>query len=131
MTTLAQQVEMLAKRALSPEEVKMLVEYQRLYSIDDEDPLNVVLAIMVRSQLLLDSAPDLLQQKVNETIELHRMALRDQAVLIAKDLIANLAAEMQAQSKTGLQAWKHYLGFFAGGMAFMAIVLLVVQRFMH
>ena len=131
MSKLAQTVELLAKRPLTTDEVQMLAEYQQLFAIDDDDPLNVVLAIMVRSQLILDSAPGLLQQKVKETIELHRMAMRDQAVLIAKELITDLGAELQSQTRTGLKAWAHYLGFFVGGMAFMGVIVLLVQRLSH
>lgn len=108
-------VERLQKRPLTAAEVETLNEFQRTFQVDDDDPLVVVLAILARSQLALDEAPELLQQKVNETIELHRIALREQSVVIAKELIVDIGRHLQILIGTTRQRWINYAGVFIGG----------------
>lgn len=118
-------IEALQKRPLTTEEVSTLNQFQHSFKIDDDDPLLVVLALMARSQLIVDSVPNLLQQKVNETIELHRLVLRDQAVLISKELIATLAEDIGKATlaknigKETLKQqnrWLESIAYFVGGM---------------
>lgn len=88
-------IEKLQKKPLSALEAAPILEFQKEFEVDDDDPLVVVLALMARSQLILENVPNLLQQKVTETIELHRTVLRDQAVLISKELIKELAQHIE------------------------------------
>lgn len=129
--SLAQTVEALQKRPLTPEELTTLNEFQQFFSVSDDDPLLVALAMMARSQLILESAPALLQQKVEETIELHRMALREQAVLIAKELIGDLVTQIKAQEKRGAALWLRYGAYFVAGMGSMGILILVIRHFLR
>lgn len=92
-------LETLQKSPLSAADAATVREFQSQFSIDDDDPLVVVLALMVRSQLILGTAPDLLQQKVKETIELHRIALREQAGLLAKELVSDIVSALLQQQK--------------------------------
>jgi hypothetical protein len=108
-------VEALQKRPLTTEETGTLNEFQQFFKIDDEDPLMVVLALMARSQLIVETVPGLLQQKVDATIELHRMALREQAVLVAKELVSSVASELQMVGKNKT-VWWQYAGFFFSGV---------------
>jgi uncharacterized Fe-S radical SAM superfamily protein PflX len=103
--SLISNVEALKKQPLTAEEVAMLQEFQRQFNMDDDDPLNVVLAMMARSQMIVETAPTLLQQKVEQTIELHRTNLREQAVLSAKELIADLSALLLSQQKDVSTCW--------------------------
>lgn len=115
-------LEALKKSPLSAEEANMVREFQSLFEIDDDDPLVVVLAIMIRSQLIIDTAPDLLQQKVTETIELHRSNLREQAVLSAKELVGDIAATLMTQQKDLGAVWRIRLiwgGYGAGAAALL------------
>lgn len=125
-------VEALQKRPLSPSEVASLNAFQKQFDIDDDDPLMVVLALMARSQIIVDSVPDLLQQKVTETIELHRTLLRDQATLIAKDLIVVLANDIE---KTVFNKFKTraltYAGCFVAGMVLSVIVYASLKFIPH
>ena len=109
-------IETLQKRSLTAEEVSSLNEFQHSFKIDDDDPLLVVLALMARSQIIVESVPNLLQQKVNETIELHRLVLRDQAVLIAKELIATLAEDIKTATSKNQTRWAPYIACVFAGM---------------
>lgn len=114
-------MEALMKRRLTPEESTTLAAFQKSFAIDDEDPLIVVLAMMARSQLILESMPILLQQKSDQTIELHRNVLRDQSVLISKELIAEVAKHVQgsglSRHESLLTRWLPVVACFAGGFA--------------
>ena len=127
-------IEALQKRPLTAEEVSTLNEFQQSFKIDDEDPLLVVLALMARSQIIVDSVPSLLQQKVTETIELHRLVLRDQAVLIAKELIATLAEDIGKATigKATLKnqgSWIQYIACFVGGVICYAGITVWISHF--
>lgn len=118
-------IEALKKSPLTNEEANMVREFQSQFEIDDDDPLIVVLAIMIRSQLIIDTAPDLLQQKVTETIELHRSNLREQAVLSAKELVGDIAATLMRQQTALGEIWRLRL-IWAGVGAGVAAVLFVM-----
>lgn len=120
-------VESLQKRPLTAAEVESLNEFQRTFQIDNEDPLIVVLAMLARNQIALDHAPELLQQKVNETIEYHRVVLREQSVVIAKELIVDIGRELQVLVGTVKRRWVNYIGFFAGGATCGALIMWLVQ----
>ena len=117
--SLATTVEILQKRALTPSEMANLQEFQRHFKLDDNDPLMVVLAMMARSQLIVETVPDLLQQKVTETIELHKSVLRDQAVLISKELIKELTHQILAANANGKAMWARSAACFVAGILFV------------
>lgn len=127
--SLASIVEKLQKTPLSPSSVLSLNAFQKEFNVEDDDPLIVVLALMARSQIIIESAPDLLQQKVVETIELHRNVLRDQATLIAKDLITVVAGEVE---KVAYKKYKTralvYAGIFVAGMVFSVIITVLLKN---
>ncbi len=127
-------LEALKKQPLTAEEAAMVQEFQRQFDLDDDDPLNVVLAMMARSQMIIETAPDLLQQKVVETIELHRTNLREQAVLSAKELITDLSALLLSQQKGVSAIWRQRLSWYASGAASMLLVMgsaLALARWWH
>lgn len=128
MTKLVASLEGLQGRKLTAEEVQKLQAFQKLYEIDDDDPLLVVLAMMANSQLVLESAPALLQAEVSKTIEHHRTNMRDQAVLISKDLIGVITKQVQAANDSQKPArWPVLAGAFGGGMVFMMVLLFVFK----
>lgn len=121
-------VESFTKRPLSAADVASLTAFQKQFNIEDDDPMMVVLAMMARGQIIVDSAPDLLQQKVTETIELHRNVLRDQATLIAKDLIVVLANDIEKSVFTKYKSRAaSYAGFFVGGMVFSVVLFAIFK----
>jgi hypothetical protein len=111
-------IEKLQNKPLTPSEAATIRDFQTTFSVEDDDPLIVVLALMARSQLILESVPNLLQQKVNETIELHQTLLRTQAVAIAKDLIKELTPHITLANKNWVSQVSWYIGFFVGGIVF-------------
>lgn len=131
-------MEALKKQPLTPEEVKMLQEFQRQFDLDDDDPLNVVLAMMARSQIIIETAPELLQQKVVETIELHRTNLRDQAILTAKEVISDISRLLLAQQRNDTSnlsvIWRQRMYGFCAGAATMFVGMgsvLALARMLH
>jgi len=125
-------VEKLQNKPLSADEAKALNEFQRTFNIDDDDPLMVVLAMMARSQILVESVPSLLQQKTKEIIELHSTVLREQAVVISKELIADVATKIKEETakEDRKKKWLDHFGFFVGGFVFAAGVYFL-SRFWH
>ncbi len=115
-------IEALQKRPVTAQEAAHLHEFQRHFAIDDDDPLVVVLAMMAHSQNILDGAPNLLQQKVAETIELHQQVLRKQAVLVSQELISDVANLIREASKPLKRMWLWYTGFFLAGMLAAALL---------
>lgn len=108
-------IEGLQKRPLTVDESTSIKNFQKAFDIEDDDPLVVVLALMSRSQLILESMPTLLQQKSNETMELHRTVLREQSVLIAKELISDVAQHIDAANRALKARLLRYVGCFVGG----------------
>jgi hypothetical protein len=133
-------IETLQKRPLSKEEVGSINEFKKHFKVDDDDPLIVVLALMARSQLILESLPTSLEKKATETIELHRIAMREQSVLIAKDLIGILAEDINKQISESFKI-KHTLsvykqifvfgGVFLSGSAFAFLLKVIFTKFLH
>jgi hypothetical protein len=89
--------------------------------------------MMARSQMIIETAPNLLLQKVEQTIELHRTNLREQAMLSAKELIADLSAALLSQQKDMSAIWRQRICWFAGGAASMLVVMgvLLAARLLH
>lgn len=119
--SLVSAVEALQRRPLTQEERTNLADLQSIHHIHDDDPLIVVLALMARSQLLVGTLPELLQQKAIETIELHRTTLREQSVLISKELISTVAQNIQAANLGWRVGLVRYAMCFVAGMIFCAL----------
>lgn len=122
--SIADSIKELLGRPLTVEEVTGLSNFQRLYDIDDSDPLAIVLALVGANTVLINSMPNLLQQKANETIELHQRTLRDQSTIIAKELIATLSQNI-ASANASLKVRGM---FFLGGAFIGALIAIVVMR---
>ena len=127
-------VEALKKEPLTAKEAETLQEWQQQFALADDDPIIVVLAIMARSQLIIEGAPDLLLQKVKETIELHKTNLREQALLTAKDLINDLSVVWLSQQNGAMAVWKQRAYGFAAGavtMGLLVVAALLIVRVIH
>ena len=129
-------VEALLKRKLTPEEVANMAELQTFYKIYDDDPLLIVVAMMARTQIIAETLPNLLQQKVNETIELHRTLMREQSILMSKELIATIAEQIKVanmglhSTKIGWRSgWIRYAGCVVGGGLLFAVAFRVGRLF--
>lgn len=119
--SLADNLETLFARPLTPEERSAVHRLENQFELAEDDPLNVVLAMMAKNQMLIDDLPERLRQKALEAIELHQQTLREQSTLIAKELIvsvANLVAESAVGRKLRI-AWVGLAftsGFIVGGL---------------
>lgn len=132
--SLGSTMEALMKRKLTPEEVGHLADFQAMFKVQDDDPLIVVLAMMARAQIITETIPNLLQQKALETIELHRTVMREQSILMSKELIDTIAKnirsaslELQAEKLSWQAGWVRYAGFFIGGMLLAAAIFRLVR----
>lgn len=126
--SLVTSVEAIYKRPLTTGEVQQLSDFQRQFEVADDDPVIVVLAMLAHAQVSLDAAPKLLQQKVDETIELHRIALREQAVIVAKDLIGDVAKQLVIQGKGDRRLLQWCIASaVAGAIGFGTLLLLSLK----
>lgn len=126
-------LEKLKQAPLSAEETKIIKEFQSQFQIDDDDPLVVIVAIMMQSQLIIATAPDLLRQKVIETIELHKTNLREQAVLSAKEIVGDIAATLLQQQKNLIVIWRQrfiWAGIGAGTTVLIFILAITSNYFL-
>lgn len=126
--SLEKSVEILLGRPPTIDERDTLTELQNLHHIGDDDPLVIVLAMMARSQLLFQVLPDILQQKALETIELHRTTLREQSVLISKELITTVAENIHSLNMVSVKTmWFRFAISFLGGMITTGVVAWVIK----
>lgn len=124
--SLVQSVKMLMgreQRELSPEEIKSLGDFQRAHQVDDSDPLILVYALMAKNQVVADTLPNLLQQKITETIEMHRQTLREQSTVIAKELITAIALDIEAVNVNVKTRWTRYAIAFLAGLVMGAAII--------
>ncbi len=117
MTDIDKSIAELLGRKLTAEEITGLHNFKSRYDIDDTDPLAIVLALVGANTVLMNSMPNLLLQKADETIELHRTTLREQSTIIAKDLIATLSSNIAM----GNASYKTLAIWFAFGSIFGSI----------
>ena len=127
MTDINKSIEQLLSRPLTGEEIIGLNNFKQLYDIDDSDPLAIVLALVGANTVLINSMPDLLQQKAKDTIELHRNTLREQSTIIAKELIGTLSSNIAGANAS----YKTVAIWFAGGSIFGGILTLLVSHWLR
>lgn len=133
MTDINKSIALLLNRTLTTEEIIGLNNFKNLYEIDETDPLAIVLALVGANTVLMNSMPDLLQQKASETMELHRMTLRDQSTLIAKELILTLSSNIAEASKVAGTNASHMtlVAWFAGGSFFGVLLGLLISHWLR
>lgn len=121
--SIAESVAKLLGRPLTSEEATGLANFKNYYEIDESDPIALVLALVGANTVLINSMPNLLQQKADETIELHRRTLMDQSTIIAKELIATLSQNI-ANTNASLKVRGMWFFGGAGCGAVAAITIL-------
>lgn len=87
-------------RSLTDPERKMLMRLRDQYGYDDNDPLVVVLAMMGAYQIMTEEIPLKLAAAAKETIEVHQQTLRNQSMIVAKDLVGTIAGLIHASSRS-------------------------------
>lgn len=117
--------EALQKGPVSSELAKKLHDYQREFGIDDDDALIAVLAMMARSQVILETVPDELSKRAKETIELHQIVLRKQAGVIAQEMISDVAQLIQQANKPWKTMWKWFAASFFAGLVTATLLFLL------
>jgi len=119
-------IETILGRPLTSDELNNINQFKNQFSIDEDDPLIVVLALVGANKILIEEMPKLLQQKANETIDLHRQTLITQSALIAKDLIHVVASSIDSSKSPIQRAAPYLISFFLGGLS-LAIALVLVR----
>ncbi|HEY0843421.1 hypothetical protein [Methylotenera sp.] len=119
-------IETILGRPLTSDELNNINQFKNQFSIDEDDPLIVVLALVGANKILIEEMPKLLQQKANETIDLHRQTLITQSALIAKDLIHVVASSIDSSKSPIQRATPYLISFFLGGLS-LAIALVLVR----
>ena len=122
-------IESLRKSPVSADEAAHFHEFQKHFGIDDDDPLIVVLAMMANSQTILLTLPELLQQKSKEIIELHQILLRQQAGVIAKELVTDVAGLVQKATKPWRTMWIWFAASFGAGLLSAAVLFFAAGLF--
>lgn len=128
--SLLDSIQAIKQRPLTAEEVSHINNFSRMHDIDESDPLVVIMAYLASAQMTYDQMPAQMEKSVRETIELHRTTLREQSMLIAKDLVGNIAQTLEQQSKYKKALIINYLGFFIGGAFFTILLQIVLQHFL-
>lgn len=126
MTDINKSIAELLNRSLTVEEITGLNNFKGRYDIDDSDPLAIVLALVGANTVLMNSMPNLLQQKASETIELHRTTLREQSTIIAKELIGTLSSNISGANAS----YKALAFWFSCGTVFGAFLTLFIMRWL-
>ena len=130
---LVETLEALNKAPLTTAEAASVREFQTQFQIDDDDPLVIVLAIMIRSQLILGSAPDVMKKMVMETTELHRTSLREQAALSCKEIVGDVASALLSQQSKMAVVWRLRLiwaGLGAGAATLLFVLAIALVKFL-
>lgn len=125
--SLVANIEALMKRKLTAEETAKLADFQSVFKIADDDPIIVVLGMMAMNQMVAEQLPERLKKHAIETIELHRIVLQEQSVLMSKELIATIAGQVRLAGLGVQAAWIRYAGFFAAGLVVGMVVLRMLR----
>ena len=125
--SLASNVESLIRRKLTADEAMRMSDFQSLFNIANDDPIIVVLAMMAMNQIAADDLPEQLRKHAIETIELHRIVLQEQTLLISKELITTIAGKVKIAGLGVQAALVRYAGFFVAGV----IVGMLIMRYVN
>lgn len=124
--TMESTVETLLGRKLTAEESQVLIRLRDQYGYDDSDPLVVVLAMLGAHKILAEELPKKITDAAKETIELHRLLLREQASVVAKDLVGALAGTIH--NSRDIRFRDRFLGF-ACGITIVLVILAAIKFF--
>ncbi|WP_207002583.1 hypothetical protein [Trinickia mobilis] len=84
-------VERLLGRSLTKDEAVHWEKIQDTYGVSDDDPLVMVIVLLAVHQHLFNDVPAKINEAVDKAIAVHRTTLEDQATIVAKGLISQLA----------------------------------------
>ncbi len=130
MSKLIESLEILSGRKLNGDEAQRMLALQKLYGVDDEDPVMFGFSMLASSQLATESGPGAIRAAVDQTIELHRTNLRDQAVLISKELIVEITKRILAAVENQKPpTWYALAAAFGGGVGFTLVMLFVFKLY--
>ncbi|WP_205182603.1 hypothetical protein [Burkholderia sp. LMG 13014] len=93
-------VERIVGRSLTTDEVMHWQKIQDVYGVSDDDPLVMVLILMGVHQHLYNDVPAKINEAVDKAVSLHRRTLEEQATIVAKGLVSQLAPMFVSASKT-------------------------------
>ena len=121
----------LVGRELRPDERQMLLNLRDQYGYDDSDPLVVVLAMMGAYTIVAKEIPDKIREASKSIIETHALVLREQSMVVAKDLVGSIASTIHSEGRKRKDRWLDGLiGGIIGALlvAFVGAVWMYVLR---
>lgn len=99
-TTLEATIMRIVGHELTAGDREMLIMLRDQYGIDDGDPMVVALAMTGAVKVMVDQIPEMIAKESEKITELHITGLRNQSILIAKDLVGVIAGQIHAASRT-------------------------------
>jgi hypothetical protein len=87
-------------RPLTDADRQMLIRLRDQYGYDDNDPLVVVLAMTGAIKIMAEEIPEKIRAASKETTELHMAVLRDQSMLVARDVVGSVAGLIHTAGRT-------------------------------
>lgn len=96
-------IEQIMGRTMTQDERTMFSRLRDQWGYTDDDPLAVVIALFGGMTILTNDIPERIKQAATAMTEIHASVLRDQANLIAKDLVANVAEAVYASGRTRMR----------------------------
>ena len=106
-------IERIVGRSLTTEEVVHWQKIQDVYGVSDDDPLVMVIILLGIHQHLYNDVPEKIRESVDKALHVHRTTLEDQATIVAKGLIAQLAPMFASAARTS-QPEEAGAGWFSG-----------------
>lgn len=120
-TTIEGAIARIVGRDLSADERQMLVTLRDDYGYDDTDPIVPFLSMLGAHMVLTKDIPEKIMTASQKIIETHAVVLREQSMVVAKDLVGNLVGIIHTADRTRKDRWIDGLVGAVVGVAISAI----------
>lgn len=99
-TSMESASEIIVGRELTADERQKFIQLRNRYNYDDSDPIVALLDIVGCFTVLVNELPEKLKKASEEMTEKHRLALRDQTIYAAKDIVGVVASQIHMAGRT-------------------------------
>lgn len=113
--TMESSVERIVGRALTRDELQMLIRLRDDWGYTNDDPLVVVLALTGGLTLIANDIPARIQAASDKIIETHATVLRSQSNLIAKEMVGTIAELVHNSGRTRIRRIGEAVACAVGG----------------
>ncbi|MET3122302.1 hypothetical protein AAKU67_001896 [Oxalobacteraceae bacterium GrIS 2.11] len=110
-------------RDFLPQDHTQINYFQNHFGIEKDSTLMLLFVIWIRDRRAIEKLPEMLEQKARVTIELHQQTLRDQSVLISKELIGVIATQIKSNNNGTQDKLFVFSCGAAAGVIFCTILL--------